>query len=155
MRTDISFRPPDRGEIPLACAGGSGDLLVISHSASKLKDVVASLAAPAPSEFFVTTTADVQSAMALLAHRRFAALLYDSCNDAGAYLHVVPRLQIAAPETAILVLAGGEEPFLARQVLACGAQECVLPSDCAPASLGRLVRNAIERQAFERANQLG
>ena len=113
-----------------------------------LERVVDNLTTSPPVTFRVTRTDGLKSAVRLLAGARFAAMLYDSSSDATVCQESLGMLRAAAPRTAIIVLAGGEEMSHAEDTLRFGAQEYVVPSDFTPTRLGRLVHNAIERQKY-------
>lgn len=153
MRYGTEFQSAASGAVARAAPVGIYELLAISNSVAKLEELVTKLSTPASANFRVTTSNGLESAVELLKKGYFAAVLYDNnCNTVSCWEHL-HALRAVAPDTAILVLCNGEEDSQAqRDALSCGAQECILPSDCTPKGLGRLVRNAIERQAYGRSD---
>src|SRR5713226_4798797 len=61
------------------------------------------------------------------------------------------KLLIAAPDVPILILGGPDDEALAKQAVARGAQDYLLPGHLDSYSLPRALRNAIERKAVEDA----
>lgn len=84
--------------------------------------------------------------LAFLGQERFDAVLLNlSLPDSAALLNTFRRVQAAAPDTPVLVLADEEDDGLAARVLREGAQEVLLKTelDCLP--LLRSLRNSIAR----------
>ena len=144
-----SQEPTLPGRHAYALPAPTCEVLVITRSTTVVDRVVANLAGPGQAGYRVTAASDVASALPLMADHHFAALLYDGTTLEADHGERCGPLRVAAPGTAIIVLARDDDEAQAVEALRCGAQDYVLASDFSPERLSRLVHSAIERQAHE------
>jgi PleD family two-component response regulator len=95
----------------------------------------------------------LSDALDVLAEEKFDAALLDVQLPDSHSLHAFLRMQAAAPEMSILMLADGDDDALAISAVREGAQDYLVKSelDCAP--LARALRHAIERQRIAAASR--
>ena len=133
MRYGTEFQSAASGAVARAALVRICELLAISNSVAKLEELVTKLYTPASANFRVTTSDGLESAVKLLKKGNFAAVLYDNSSYTTNCREHLHALRAVAPDTAIVVLFDNEEDSQAqRDALRCGAQECILPSDCTP-----------------------
>jgi len=103
--------------------------------------------------FDVEHVADVNSARAALAARRFDAVLLDLTLPDSHGTETITALRHGAPTPAIIVLTGLEDDAAAYDALRKGAQDYLVKGQFDAALLVRAIRYAMQRHAAEEAMQ--
>lgn len=90
-------------------------------------------------------------ALEMLKQQQFAVILLDLSLPDSQGMHTVKSIELAAPDTPIVVLTGLDDEALAVEAVRSGAQDYLAKSDATPHLLARVMRYAIERQHIGRS----
>jgi DNA-binding NarL/FixJ family response regulator len=96
----------------------------------------------------VTACDGLSAALAHLGDVPCDAIVLEVADAAG--LDAIRPLHEHAPATALVVLATNDDAVLRKQALACGAQDCLAPSERRPELLAYALRHAVARARRER-----
>jgi diguanylate cyclase (GGDEF)-like protein/PAS domain S-box-containing protein len=126
------------------------EILLIEKDTAAADAIRAALATSSGGSFDLKTVSEVPEAFQWLSKHKTSAILLGSSQPFTKGLEAFDQLFSAVPEIPILILGDNESEDLAREAVARGAQDYLLPGHLAYA-LPRALRNAIERKAVEDA----
>ena len=126
------------------------EILLIEKDLSAADAIRAALATSSGGSFHLKTVSELSEAIQWLRKNRTGAILLGASPPFTQGLEAFDQLFSAVPETPILILGDNASEDLAREAVARGAQDYLLPDHLAYA-LPRALRNAIERKAVEDA----
>jgi PAS domain S-box-containing protein len=129
----------------------SPKILLIESDPAAAGKIRNSLAAAGPDSFGLEWVQELSEGLERLAKKGIAAVLLQlSLRDSNG-IETFDKLFSSAPDIPILILGGDANEALAKQAVARGAQDYLLPDHLDSYSLPRALRNAIERKAVEDA----
>jgi diguanylate cyclase (GGDEF)-like protein/PAS domain S-box-containing protein len=129
----------------------SPKILLIESDPDVAGKISNALAVAGPNSFELEWVQELSEGLERLAKKGIAAVLLQlSLHDSNG-IETFDNLFSAAPDIPILILGGDANEALAKQAVARGAQEYLLPGHLDSYSLPRALRNAIERKAVEDA----
>ena len=108
--------------------------------------LVGPLVALPGTRFALVCATRLADGLARLAQNDVQVVLLDLTLPDSEGLGTLARVRLEAPDVAVVVLTGVEDPNLAAQALQKGAQDYLLKTDTDERSLARSLRYAIERQ---------
>jgi len=126
-------------------------ILLIESNPDAASEIVATLAVAGSDAFSIECVRKLSDGLECLSKRGIAAVLLALSLPDGKGIETFDRVFIAAPDIPILVLGGRDQEALAKQAVARGAQDYLLPDHLDAYSLVRALRNAIERKTIEDA----
>jgi diguanylate cyclase (GGDEF)-like protein/PAS domain S-box-containing protein len=126
------------------------EILLIEKDTAAADAIRAALATSSGGSFDLKTVSELSEAIQWLSKHRTSAILLGTSPPFTHGLDAFDQLFSAVPEIPILILGDNESEDLAREAVARGAQDYLLPGHLAYA-LPRALRNAIERKAVEDA----
>jgi diguanylate cyclase (GGDEF)-like protein/PAS domain S-box-containing protein len=126
-------------------------ILLIESDAAAASKIVATLAAAGGDSFNIECVRQLSEGLERLGKRGVAAVLLALSLPDSEGIETFDKLFIAAPDVPILILGGNHQEALAKQAVAGGAQDYLLPDHLDAYSLVRALRNAIERKSIEDA----
>ena len=126
-------------------------ILLIESNAAAASTIVAMLAAAGSDSFNVECVHHLSEGLECLNKRGIAAVLLRLSLPDSEGIDTFDKLFVAAPDVPILILGGNHQEALAKQAVARGAQDYLLPDHVNAYSLPRALRNAIERKSIEDA----
>ena len=126
------------------------EILLIEKDKAAAEAVRAALATASGGSFHVKQVSEFSEGIQRLSENRADAILLGMSRPFDQGFEAFDRLFSAAPEIPILILGDNASEDLAKEAVARGAQDYLLPDHLAY-SLPRALRNAIERKAVEDA----
>jgi diguanylate cyclase (GGDEF)-like protein/PAS domain S-box-containing protein len=126
-------------------------VLLIENDPVAADEICAALKAASSGSFEVEGARQLSEGLARLSKRGIDAVLLELCLPDSEGIETFDKLFTAAPDIPILILGGDANEALAKQAVARGAQDYLLPGHLDSYSLPRALRNAIERKAVEDA----
>jgi diguanylate cyclase (GGDEF)-like protein/PAS domain S-box-containing protein len=126
-------------------------ILLIESNAIAASKIVAALASAGSDSFNVECVRQLSEGLERLSKRGIAAVLLALSLPDSEGIDTFDKLFVAAPDIPILILGGNDQEALAKQAVARGAQDYLLPDHVDAYSLPRALRNAIERKSIEDA----
>ncbi len=126
-------------------------ILLVENNPAAAEQIRAALAATGSGSFNVEWVCQLSDGLARLSKKGIDAVLLALSLPDSHGIETFDKLFTAAPEVPILVLGGNGNEVLAKQAVARGAQDYLLPGHLDSYSLPRALRNAIERKAVEDA----
>src|ERR1700732_1356353 len=126
-------------------------VLLIENDPVAGDEICAALKAASSGSFEVESARQLSEGLARLSKRGIDAVLLELCLPDSEGIETFDKLFTAAPDIPILILGGDANEALAKQAVARGAQDYLLPGHLDSYSLPRALRNAIERKAVEDA----
>jgi diguanylate cyclase (GGDEF)-like protein/PAS domain S-box-containing protein len=126
-------------------------ILLIENDPAAANAIQAALADSNTGPFDVEWVRQLSEGFERLSKKRIAAVLLDLTLRDSRGIETFDKLYAAAPDVPILILGGNAHEALAKQAVAHGAQDYLLPGHLDGYSLPRALRNAIERKAVEDA----
>jgi diguanylate cyclase (GGDEF)-like protein/PAS domain S-box-containing protein len=126
-------------------------ILLIESNAAAAGTIVATLAAAGSGSFSVECVRQLAQGLQCLSKGGIAAVLLALSLPDSEGIDTFEKLFVAAPDIPILILGGNDQEALAKQAVARGAQDYLLPDHLDAYSLPRALRNAIERKSIEDA----
>lgn len=124
-------------------------ILLIQSDPAAAHQVCAALAAPGPDSFDVEYVSNLSDGLQCLLGEEIAAVLLDFSHLDNHNLEAFDKLFTTAPDVPILILVGHANEGLAKQAVARGAYDYLLPDHVDSYSLPRALRNAIYRKVVE------
>ena len=128
----------------------SPKILLILNDPAAANGIRAALAATSSGSFDVEWVRELSEGLARLSRGGISAVLRALSLPDCHGIETFDKLFAAAPDVPILILGNGNEA-LAKQAVAGGAQDYLLPGHLDTYSLPRALRNAIERKIIEDA----
>jgi diguanylate cyclase (GGDEF)-like protein/PAS domain S-box-containing protein len=126
-------------------------ILLIENDPAAADAIQAALADSRTGSFDVEWVRQLSEGLERLSKRGIAAVLLDLSLPDSQGIETFDNLFTAAPEVPILILGGHLNEGLAKQAVARGAQDYLLPGHLNGYSLPRALHNSIERKAIEDA----
>jgi len=126
-------------------------VLLIENDPTTANTIRAALAAEGSGSFELRWVRNLSEGLEHLSKKGIAAILLELSLPDSQGIETFDKLFTAAPDVPILILGGNVQEDLAKQAVARGAQDYLLPGNLDSYSLPRAVRNAIERKAVEDA----
>jgi diguanylate cyclase (GGDEF)-like protein/PAS domain S-box-containing protein len=126
-------------------------ILLIENDPAAATEIRAALAAAGSGSFEVEGVRQLSEGLARLNKKGIAAVLLALSLPDSQGIETFEKLFAAAPDIPILILAGSANEALAKEAVARGAHDYLLPGHLDSYSLPRALRNAIERTAVEDA----
>src|SRR6266851_5350926 len=127
----------------------SPKILLIENDPGAADGIRAALAATGSGSFDVEWVRQLSAGLERLSKRGIDAVLLALSLPDSQGLETFDKLFAAAPDIPILVLGGSANEALAKEAVARGAQDYLLPGHLDSYSLPRALRNAIERKVVE------
>jgi len=127
----------------------SPKILLIENDPGAADGIRAALAATGSGSFDVEWVRQLSAGLERLSKRGIDAVLLALSLPDSQGLETFDKLFAAAPDMPILVLGGSANEALAKEAVARGAQDYLLPGHLDSYSLPRALRNAIERKVVE------
>ncbi len=127
----------------------SPKILLIENDPGVADGIRAALAATGSGSFDVEWVRQLSAGLERLSKRGIDAVLLALSLPDSQGLETFDKLFAAAPDIPILVLGGSANEALAKEAVARGAQDYLLPGHLDSYSLPRALRNAIERKVVE------
>ncbi len=128
---------------------GVGRILVVDDNPGDARLVSYALAHEPGGEIESARADRVAAAIEKLRGERFAAVLLDLGLPDSRGADGVERIRASAPEVAVVVLSGAEDPEGVRRAFAAGAQDYLVKGIFPAGRLTATLRRAIERQRLE------
>lgn len=129
----------------------SAKILLIDGDPKSAKEIRAALAASGTDSFDVEWVSQLSEGLSRLRRKGVDAVLVSLSLPDNQGIETFDKLFGAAPDVPILILGGNDNEAEAKQAVARGAQDYLLPDHFDTYSLPRALRNAIERKAVEDA----
>ena len=126
-------------------------VLLIENNLAAADAIRAALGATIAGSFDVEWVHELSHGLARLTKKATAAVLLELNLPDSRGIETFDKLYSAAPDVPILALGGNDNEALAKQAVARGAQDYLLPGHLDSYSLPRALRNAIERKSVEDA----
>jgi len=136
--------------LPMAPTAQTYEILLIEKDKGAAETIRAALATASHGSFHVKQVGEFSEGIQWLGHSRTSAILLGVPHPIVQGFEAFDKLYSAAPEIPILILGDNASEDLAKEAVARGAQDYLLP-DHLDYSLPRALRNAIERKAVEDA----
>src|ERR1700730_1356888 len=126
-------------------------ILLIDSNAEPAGKIRSALAAAGSDSFKVECVRQLSDGLERLSKRGIAAILLALSLPDCEGIEAFDKLFAVAPDIPILILGGNNQETIAKETLARGAQDYLLPDHLDAYSLTRALRNAIERKSIEDA----
>ena len=126
-------------------------ILLIDSNAETAGKIRSALAAAGSDSFKVECVRQLSDGLERLSNRGIAAILLALSLPDCEGIEVFDKLFAIAPDIPILILGGNTQETIAKEAVARGAQDYLLPDHLDAYSLTRALRNAIERKSIEDA----
>src|ERR1700732_3372500 len=126
-------------------------VLLIENDPVAGDEICAALKDASSGSFEVERARQLSEGLSRLSKRGIDAVLPELVLPDSEGIETFDKLFTAAPDIPILILGGDANEALAKQAVARGAQDYLLPGHLDSYSLPRALRNAIERKAVEDA----
>src|SRR6266852_3515451 len=126
-------------------------ILLIESDAAAADAICAALAAAGNGSFDVEWVRRLSEGLERLRKNGIDAILLELSVPDSSGLETFDKLYAAAADVPILILGGNDNEAQAKEAVAHGAQDYLLPSHLDSYSLPRALRNAIERKTVEDA----
>ena len=126
-------------------------ILLIDSNAVTAGKIRSALAAAGSDSFKVECVRQLSEGLERLSKRGIAAILLALSLPDCEGIEAFDKLFAVAPDIPILILGGNNQETIAKEALARGAQDYLLPDHLDAYSLTRALRNAIERKSIEDA----
>jgi diguanylate cyclase (GGDEF)-like protein/PAS domain S-box-containing protein len=126
-------------------------ILLIDSNAVTAGKIRSALAAAGSDLFKVECVRQLSEGLERLSKRGIAAILLALSLPDCEGIEAFDKLFVVAPDIPILILGGNNQETIAKEALARGAQDYLLPDHLDAYSLTRALRNAIERKTIEDA----
>jgi PAS domain S-box-containing protein len=126
-------------------------VLLIENNLAAADAIRAARGAATAGLFDVEWDHELSEGLARLSQKGIAAVLLELKLPDSRGIETFDKLYSAAPDVPILILGGNDNEALAKQAVARGAHDYLLPDHLDSYSLPRALRNAIERKAVEDA----
>ena len=125
-------------------------VLIVESSASDVNPLLACLKTGADAPYDAVRVNQLHEAIKLLSERGFDVIVSELSLPDVEGLEAVFRLLAAAPSTALVVVGGADSSELAISSVQAGAQNYLVKSKMASASLWRAINHALEHKRSER-----
>jgi diguanylate cyclase (GGDEF)-like protein/PAS domain S-box-containing protein len=129
----------------------SPNILLIQDNPDAAKNICGALSSAGGGSFEVEWVRNLSQGLERLGKNGIDAILLELSLPDSSGLDAFDKLHAAAADVPILILGGNDNEAQAKEAVACGAQDYLLPNHLDVYSLTRAVRNAIERKAVEDA----
>jgi diguanylate cyclase (GGDEF)-like protein/PAS domain S-box-containing protein len=129
----------------------SPKILLIGNDPAAADEIRAALAGAGSGSFDLEGVQKLSEGLARLGKKGIDAVLLSLSLPDSDGMETFDKLFAAAPDIPILILGDNVNEVLAKQAVARGAQDYLLPSHLNAYSLPRALRNAIERKAVDDA----
>jgi len=129
----------------------SPKILLIQDDPDAAKNICGELSSASGGSFEVEWVRQLSAGLERLIKNGIDAILLELSLPDSSGLKTFDRLHAAAADVPILILGGKDNEAQAKEAVARGAQDYLLPGHLDGYSLTRAVRNAIERKAVEDA----
>lgn len=126
-------------------------ILLIENDPAAANAIQAALAGSNSGPFDMEWVRQLSEGLGRLRKKGIAAVLLELSLPDSRGIKTFDKLYTAAPDVPILILGRNVHEALAKQAVARGAQDYLLPGHLDSYSLPRALRNAIERKAVENA----
>src|SRR6202165_1958254 len=126
-------------------------ILLIDSNAVTAGKIRSALAAAGSDSFKVECVRQLSEGLERLSKRGIAAILLALSLPDCEGIEAFDKLFAIAPDIPILILGGNNQVTIAKEAVARGAQDYLLPDHLDAYSLTRALRNAIERKPIEDA----
>src|ERR1700730_3020476 len=126
-------------------------ILLIDSNAETAGKIRSALAAAGSDSFKVECVRQLSDGLERLSNRGIAAILLALSLPDCEGIEAFDNLFAMAPDIPILILGGNTQETIAKEAVARGAQDYLLPDHLDAYSLTRALRNAIERKSSEDA----
>jgi diguanylate cyclase (GGDEF)-like protein/PAS domain S-box-containing protein len=127
----------------------SPKILLIHDDPDAAKSICGALSSTSGGSFEVEWVRNLSEGLERLIKNGIDAILLELSLPDSSGLEAFDKLHAAAAEIPILILGGNDSEAQAKEAVARGAQDYLLPDHLDGYSLTRAVRNAIERKAVE------
>ena len=127
----------------------SAKILLIEGDPVSAKEILAALSASGNDSFDVKWVSHLSEGLSRLRNKGVDAILVSLSLPDNQGIETFDKLFAAAPDVPILILGGHDNEAQAKQAVARGAQDYLLPDHLDSYSLPRALRNAIERKMVE------
>lgn len=138
---------------PTALTAQNVRVLLVEDNPGDARLVYLALAASSRPRFLVTHVERLADALDQLAASTFDVVLLDLTLPDSSGIMTVSRLQEAAPNLAIVVMTGLDDPSFADHALEVGAQDYLVKSDDPERTVARAIRYAITRMNAQKERQ--
>src|ERR1700686_2467265 len=122
-------------------------ILLIQGDADGANNICGALSSTSGGSFEVEWVRQLSEGLERLVKKGIDAILLELPLPDSRGLETFDKLYAAVPDVPILILGGKDNEALAKEAVARGAQDYLLPGHLDDFSLSRAVRNAIERKA--------
>jgi PAS domain S-box-containing protein len=122
-------------------------ILLIQDDADGANNICGALSSASGGSFEVEWVRQLSEGLERLVKKGIDAVLLELPLPDSRGLDTFDKLYAAVPDVPILILGGKDNEALAKEAVARGAQDYLLPGHLDDFSLSRAVRNAIERKA--------
>jgi diguanylate cyclase (GGDEF)-like protein/PAS domain S-box-containing protein len=122
-------------------------ILLIQDDPDGANNICGALASASGGSFEVEWVRQLSAGLERLVKKGIDAILLELPPPDSRSLLTFDKLYAATPDIPILILGGNDNEALAKEAVARGAQDYLLPGHLDDFSLSRAVRNAIERKA--------
>jgi len=129
----------------------SPKILLIQDNPDAAKNICGALSSASGGPFEVEWVRNLSEGLKRLIKEGIDAILLELSLPDSSGLETFDKLQAAAADIPILILGGNDDEAQAKEGVARGAQDYLVPGHLDAYSLTRAVRNAIERKAVEDA----
>ncbi|HWY07772.1 MAG TPA: EAL domain-containing protein [Candidatus Acidoferrales bacterium] len=129
----------------------SPKILLIQDNPDAAKNICGALSSASGGPFEVEWVRNLSGGLKRLIKEGIDAILLELSLPDSSGLETFDKLQAAAADIPILILGGNDDEAQAKEGVARGAQDYLVPGHLDAYSLTRAVRNAIERKAVEDA----
>jgi len=129
----------------------SPKILLIQDNPDAAKNICGALSSASGGPFEVEWVRNLSEGLKRLIKEGIDAILLELSLPDSSGLETFDKLQAAAADIPILILGGNDDEARAKEGVARGAQDYLVPGHLDAYSLTRAVRNAIERKAVEDA----
>jgi len=126
-------------------------ILLIENDSAVADAIQRALTDAHPCAFDVEWVGQLSEGLARLGKKGIAAVLLNLPLPDSHAMETLEKLLRVAPDVPVLILGDTDDETLAKQAVARGAQDYLLPGHLDSYSLPRALRNAIERKAVEDA----
>ena len=126
-------------------------VLLLTDDPTVAERIRAALLPTEGGSFDVEWVRRMSEGLGYLMKNKVTAILAELSLPDSRSIETFERLVSAAPDVPILILGGNREEVLAKEAVAHGAQDYLLPGHLDSYSLPRALRNAIERKSVEDA----
>jgi diguanylate cyclase (GGDEF)-like protein/PAS domain S-box-containing protein len=127
------------------------NILLIHNDPDAAKNICGALSSSSGGSFEVEWVRNLSDSLERLIKNGIDAILLELALPDSSGLEAFDKLHASAADVPILILGGNDNEAQAREAVARGAQDYLLPNHLDDYSLSRAVRNAIERKTVEDA----